>query len=143
MTETVPEHIITSDEERALCGAVCNDEDARVVPADRDPVADASLHLCLDCADEWARIKDDVEREPTVRCACDRADGESLWTCAEVVSVRVARALHHPAADGPAPVCPSCYEWLLNHPKTDVSTSVEDAPTWANLRCPRDMNQDA
>ncbi|MFC7232969.1 hypothetical protein ACFQMM_23220 [Saliphagus sp. GCM10025308] len=101
-------------------------------------MADASLHLCPDCADGWARIADETEREPTVRCVCDRAGDGHLWKCAEVVPTTVARALKHPAADGLAPVCLSCYEWILNHPLNDMGTPVEDAPTWASLRCPRE-----
>lgn len=138
LTETVPEHIVFNDDERALCKADCDGEETRYVPAERGPLADASIHICHDCTDEWARIKDEVKREPTVRCACDRAEDGHLWKCGEVVPASVARALRHPAADGLVPVCPGCYNWLRDHPQTAVETPFEDAPTWARLRCPRE-----
>jgi hypothetical protein len=134
LTESTPEHIRFSDANTSFCEADCTNDDARCVPGDRDPVADASLHLCLECADEWARIVEDIEREPTVQCACDRIEDEHAWTCGRVVPVTVARALEHPAADGPAPVCPDCYEWVCNHPANEVSTPLEDAVAWADRR---------
>jgi len=136
LTEAVPEHIVTSDTEGSLCGAECHEADARVVPDDRDPVADASVHLCADCADEWARIADETEREPTVQCACDRIEVGHVWTCGEVVPESVARALRHPDADDEMmPVCPDCYDWVRSHPLNGVDTPIEDVATWASLRC--------
>lgn len=128
LAEEVPEHILVDDE--PLCGDVLDEADARVVEADRDPVADASLHLCPECRDEWARIEDDMDREPTVRCVADRADDGDLWKCAEVVPASRARALKHPRADEPLPVCPECYEWIRQNGANGVSTPFEDAPSW-------------
>lgn len=134
----VPEHIRFYDNERALCGADCTGESARVVPDDRDPVADASLYLCAECARAWEARAGTVGREPTVLCTCDRVEDGTLWKCAEVVPANIARALKHPAADGLAPVCTDCYHWIREHPLNDVDTPVEEAQTWASLRCPRE-----
>jgi hypothetical protein len=136
LTESTPEHIVTNNAEQSLCEVDCTNEDARVVPGDRSPVADASVHLCADCADEWARIEDETMREPTVRCACDRIEDGHAWTCGEVVPESVARALRHPDADDEMmPVCPDCYKWIRNLPSSGVETPVDEAPTWASHKC--------
>ncbi|EMA17038.1 hypothetical protein [Haloarcula amylolytica] len=126
----VPEHIRFYDDERSLCGADCTGGSARVVPDDQDPVAVASVYLCSDCADEWARVADETERESTVRCVCDRVEAGTIWKCARLVPASIARALHHPAADGPAPICPDCYEWIREHPVNSVEEPFDDAPSW-------------
>jgi hypothetical protein len=134
LTETVPEHICFSDSDTSLCEADCADKDTRYVPDDRDPVGDASVHLCADCADEWARIADETEREPTVTCACDRIEDGHVWKCGEVIPATVARALQHPDVDGGMmPVCPDCYDWVRSHPLNGVDTPIEDVAMWADI----------
>lgn len=132
LTESTPEHIRVFDADATLCGADCSDEDARVVPYDRDPVGDASVHLCSTCTDEWARISDDVERGETVQCRGVRlidGDADRWWECGEVVPTTVARAIHD--GDVRVPVCLSCYEYLFEFDSDVVVTPTEDAPTWA------------
>ena len=127
----IPEHIRFYDDTRSLCGSDCSVENARCVPADRDPMTVASVHFCSDCADEWARIADETEREPTVRCACDRVEDGTIWKCARLVPASISRALHHPDADGSVPICPDCYEWIREHPVNSVEEPFDEAPSWA------------
>jgi hypothetical protein len=125
----VPEHIRLVETDEVLCGSEA-DADARLVAAEDDPLSDASVHLCPECVDAWLALSDDIDRASTVRCVCDRAEDGSVYKCGDLVRATDARALTHPVADGPAPVCPSCYEWLRNHPQNPVETPYEDAPSW-------------
>lgn len=136
MTESTPEHIHVSSDERTVCGTDRADEDARVVPDDRDPIVDSSIHLCPDCAVGWESIASEVKREKTVQCACDRIEDGHVWKCGEVVPVSVARALRHPDVDDEmVPICPDCYEWVRSQQLNEVDTPIEDAATWAELKC--------
>lgn len=128
----IPEHIRFRHAEESLCGADCTDEDARTLSAETDPLADSSLHLCPECADEWLDVVDSIEREETVRCAVDRADEGTLYTCCDVVAAEDARRLDHPDSDEPVPVCPSCYEWLREYPSNGITTPYEDAASWGD-----------
>lgn len=122
------EHILADGE--PLCATDAYGEDARVVHHSRDPLADASIHLCPTCARRWVRIRDEVARNETVRCAVDRCDNGTVYTCVEVIPATEARRLDHPDAAETVPVCPDCYEWLLDYPN-DISTPYEDAAPWA------------
>lgn len=122
------EHILADSS--TLCADACSDEDARVVPHSRDPVADASVHLCALCARRWERLRDKVERSETVRCAVDRCEDDTMWTCAKLVAATEARKLDHPDADEAIPACPDCYDWLREYPGNEITTAYEDAATW-------------
>ena len=136
LTETVPEHIQMSESNTAICGTDCTGDDARVVPDDRDPVGDASVHICPDCADDWDRIAGDVERGDTVQCRAVRLiDGDARhFVCGDTVPATVARAMRN--GDVRVPVCPDCYEYLYEYDSDVVVTPIEDSPAWTNVRCP-------
>lgn len=78
----------------------------------------------------WARIREDIERTDTVRCAVDRVEDGDLWKCAEVVSVNEARRLEHPHAESDVPACPSCYRWVRNIDENGVESEYEAAARW-------------
>lgn len=132
LTQAIPEHILCSNRESALCGANCANADQRVIPHDTDPIADASTHLCHPCMREWLRIEDHIHREVTVRCRCDRIiDGRPI-RCTTVVGASDARALSHPNADGNQPVCRDCYQWIQQFPENTVKDPYEEAKPWTD-----------
>ena len=126
LSKSVPEHILKDDE--TICSASTDSSDNRLLESDADPLSEASIHLCPDCADEWVDEETALNRAETVRCMCDRIEDGTAYRCGTVVTATEARALKHPdTEEAYVAVCPSCYEWLRNLPTTSVSLSYEDA----------------
>jgi hypothetical protein len=106
------EHILLDGDSMCECDWGNTDAEFRVVPHDRDLLSGASIHLCSDCLKLWLKNEDEINRTETVRCAVDRTEDGTMWTCCKVVSVDSARWLNHPEADEPVPACEDCYDWV-------------------------------
>lgn len=131
LTQTRPEHIITNDQ--PICdGSIREETSMRILESDSGPLAEASIHLCDECRFEWGD-RDSPDRDPTVRCACDRVEPDAVYTCGRVVTTQDARVLRNPDAGVRyVPVCQDCYEWICSRPHNSVSKSYEDALSWGN-----------
>jgi hypothetical protein len=126
------EHISISHDNTALCGAsTCGDE-SRIVADDSDPLSEASVHLCPDCADEWFELHEEVEREPTVQCQCMRREDSAFFECGTVTPATEARPMQHADREGLIPVCHDCYDWLDENTQSDI-VGFEQAQSWAEM----------
>lgn len=143
LSKSQPEHIVVENQEidpQPLCSLSSDTHsidtasvDLRRIPDDVNPIADSSVHLCPECTRVWNSIHEDVIREETISCSCDRFDSGTTYRCGAITSGSNARRLLHPNSDGTGePVCKDCYMFLLELDQSPIKTPYEDAEPWNN-----------